>query len=68
MARNNRFVRWGKYAAAIARHEQVLGRPAPEPTQLSETYLKHRAQRLAERLGSAGSDGDGVLQADRLYP
>jgi DNA (cytosine-5)-methyltransferase 1 len=27
--------RWGMYASAIARHEQVLGRPAPEPTQIS---------------------------------
>ena len=24
--------RWGQYAAAIARHEHALGRPAPEPT------------------------------------
>lgn len=27
--------RWGVYAAAIHRHEQVFGRAAPEPTQLS---------------------------------
>lgn len=26
--------RWGKYAAAIARHGQTLGRPAPEPVQV----------------------------------
>lgn len=26
--------RWGKYAEAIARHEAVLGRPAPEPTEI----------------------------------
>lgn len=26
--------RWGRYAEAIARHEAVLGRPAPEPTEL----------------------------------
>ena len=25
--------RWGDYAAAIARHEQALGRPAPAPTE-----------------------------------
>lgn len=25
--------RWGEYAAAIARHEQAFGRPAPEPTE-----------------------------------
>lgn len=28
--------RWGKYAEAIALHEQVFGRPAPEPTQISQ--------------------------------
>ena len=27
--------RWGDYAAAIARWEAALGRPAPEPTQTS---------------------------------
>lgn len=26
-------VSWGEYAAAIARHEQALGRPAPDPTE-----------------------------------
>lgn len=26
--------RWGAYAEAIARHEAVLGRPAPDPTEL----------------------------------
>ena len=25
--------RWGDYAPAIARHEQALGRPAPDPTE-----------------------------------
>ena len=25
--------RWGEYAAAIARHEQAWGVPAPEPTE-----------------------------------
>ena len=25
--------RWGEYAAAIARHEQAFGRPAPDPTE-----------------------------------
>lgn len=25
--------RWGEYAAAIARHEQAFGRPAPNPTE-----------------------------------
>lgn len=27
--------RWGQYADTIARHEQVFGRPAPDPTQVS---------------------------------
>ena len=31
-ARNNTRHKWGDYAAAIARWEHVLGRPAPEPT------------------------------------
>lgn len=35
MARKGRFLRWGKYTDAIARHEQALGRLAPEPTQPS---------------------------------
>lgn len=26
--------RWGQYAAAIASHERLTGRPAPEPTEL----------------------------------
>lgn len=29
-------VNFGRYAAAIRRHEIALGRPAPEPTQISE--------------------------------
>ena len=28
-----KYERWGDYAAAIARHEQALGRPAPAPTE-----------------------------------
>lgn len=37
---------WGIYADAIARWE-ALTRPAPEPTQLSESYRKMRAKRAA---------------------
>jgi DNA (cytosine-5)-methyltransferase 1 len=41
--------RWGEYAAAIARWEAVLGRPAPDPTmtstkgnpQLSPKFVEH---------------------------
>ena len=36
---------WGKYAAAIARHEEVFGRPAPEPTELGP----HGKPRLSAR-------------------
>lgn len=38
--------RWGKYAAAIARWERIT-RPAPEPTNITDGYLKARAKRLA---------------------
>lgn len=38
--------RWGKYAAAIARWEAIT-RPAPEPTNVTEGYLKARSKRLA---------------------
>jgi DNA (cytosine-5)-methyltransferase 1 len=38
--------RWGKYAAAIARWERVT-RPAPEPTNITDGYLKALAKRLA---------------------
>lgn len=41
------FARWGDYAPAIARWETVTGRPAPEPTQWSESYKRERARRLA---------------------
>lgn len=31
---------WGDYAAAIARWERVLGRPAPDPTEISPKSMK----------------------------
>ena len=41
--------RWGEYAAAIARHEQAFGRPAPEPTEAKPaprpTMNRHGNQR-----------------------
>ena len=40
--------RWGKYAAAIARWEAIT-RPAPEPTNVTDGYLKARAKRLARQ-------------------
>ncbi len=40
--------RWGKYAAAIARWESVT-RPAPEPTNITDGYLKALAKRLARQ-------------------
>ena len=37
--------RWGRYAAAIARHERMLGRPAPPPTEPG----RHGRPRLSPR-------------------
>jgi DNA (cytosine-5)-methyltransferase 1 len=34
--------RWGRYADAVARHGQVFGRPAPEPTVASSWTGKHQ--------------------------
>lgn len=39
-------MRWGSYAAAIARHEAVLGRPAPPPTEPSPKTDKPRLSPL----------------------
>ena len=39
-------INFGQYAEAVAHHEQVLGRPAPEPTQLS---LKNGNPQLSAR-------------------
>ena len=41
--------RWGKYAAAIHHWERILGRPAPDPTNITDGYLKARAKRLARK-------------------
>jgi len=41
--------RWGQYADAIARWEHVSGRPAPEPTEPTERYVKVLTRRLARR-------------------
>jgi site-specific DNA-cytosine methylase len=38
--------RWGRYAAAVARHESMLGRPAPDPTG---PYGRHGEQRLSPK-------------------
>lgn len=40
--------RWGDYAPTIARWESVLGRPAPEPTQLSSKGNPQLAPRFVE--------------------
>ena len=37
--------RWGRYATAIARHERMLGRPAPPPTEPG----RHGRPRLSPR-------------------
>lgn len=39
---------WGDYAAAIARWEHVLGRPAPEPTQTSSKGNPQLSARFVE--------------------
>ena len=40
--------RWGDYAAAIARWEAILGRPAPEPTQTSAKGNPQLSPRFVE--------------------
>ena len=40
--------RWGKYAAAIARWEAILGRPAPAPTQTSAKGNPQLSARFTE--------------------
>jgi DNA (cytosine-5)-methyltransferase 1 len=42
--------RWGKYAEAIARHETVLGRPAPEPTEIGPKGGRRLAAAFSEWL------------------
>lgn len=42
--------RWGKYAEAIARHEAVLGRPAPEPTEIGPRGGRRLAAAFSEWL------------------
>jgi DNA (cytosine-5)-methyltransferase 1 len=41
---------WGKYAKAIARHEAVLGRPAPEPTEIGPRGGRRLAAAFSEWL------------------
>ena len=41
---------WGDYAAAIQRWEHVIGRPAPEPTQMSAKGNPQLSARFAEWL------------------
>jgi DNA (cytosine-5)-methyltransferase 1 len=42
--------RWGKYADAIARHEAVLGRAAPEPTEIGPKGSRRLAATFSEWL------------------
>jgi DNA (cytosine-5)-methyltransferase 1 len=42
--------RWGRYAEAIARHETVLGRPAPEPTEIGPRGGRRLAAAFSEWL------------------
>lgn len=39
---------WGDYAAAIHRHEQMLGRPAPSPTEPGKTGNPRLSAKFAE--------------------
>ena len=39
---------WGKYAAAIASHEHLTGRPAPEPTELGPKGKPRISARFVE--------------------
>lgn len=41
---------WGKYAGAIARHEAILGRPAPEPTEIGPRGGRRLAAAFSEWL------------------
>ena len=50
--------RWGKYAAAIARHEAMIGRSAPEPTEIGP--------RGGRRLAAAFSEWLMMLPAGHL--
>lgn len=43
-------IKWGKYADAIARHEAVLGRPAPEPTEIGPKGGRRLAAAFSEWL------------------
>ena len=42
--------RWGDYAAAVSRWENILGRPAPEPTQASRKGNPQLSARFVEFL------------------
>jgi DNA (cytosine-5)-methyltransferase 1 len=42
--------RWGKYAGAVARHEMVLGRLAPEPTEIGPRGGRRLAAAFSEWL------------------
>ena len=53
--------RWGEYAAAIARHEQAFGRPAPEPTE-----AKPAPRPTMNRHGNQRSDQTGQRLSARF--
>ena len=62
--------RWGQYAAAIARHEQVWGVPAPEPTELGAKGNPRLSARFTEwmMMQPAGwiTDVPGVTRNEAL--
>src|SRR5690606_41854519 len=60
--------RWGKYAPAIARWEQVIGRPAPDPTEPGRNGLLRLSTRFVEWLMGlpAGWVTDHVVRSAAL--
>ena len=63
-----RMDRWGKYAPAIARWEQVIGRPAPDPTEPGRNGLLRLSTRFVEWLMGlpAGWVTDHVVRSAAL--
>jgi len=63
-------VDWGPYAAAVARWERVLGRPAPAPTEPSHTGGQRLSSRFVEHMMGCDDgwvcDVPGISRNDQL--
>ncbi|AMS02997.1 DNA methylase [Gordonia phage Phinally] len=62
---------WGKYAAAIARAEQAIGRPAPPPTELNRNQKPRLNAAFAEWMmmlpaGHVTDPAIGLSRSDQL--